>query len=114
MALGAIQAMKEAGLKPGVDIKIVSVDAVKAAFEAMIYGELNCTVECNPQLGPQLFDIIEAVLAARKLTALSTKHKLLKPEVLEALPGAFSKRVMVDEGVYDQSVAKELIDQRTY
>jgi len=115
MALGAIQAMKEAGLKPGKDIKIVSVDAVRAAFEAMIDGELNCTVECNPQLGPQLFDIIEAVLAAKTLTTHATKHKLLKPDILEAFSaGAFVKRVMVDEGVYDQSVAKKLIGERKY
>ena len=115
MALGAIQAMKEAGLKPGKDIKIVSVDAVKAAFEAMIDGELNCTVECNPLLGPKLFDIVEAVLAAKKLTAHGTKHKFVKPSVLEALGGdVFEKRVVVEEGVYDQSVAKKLIGTRKY
>jgi len=115
MALGAIQAMKEAGLKPGKDIKIVSVDAVRAAFEAMIAGELNCTVECNPQLGPQLFDIVEAVLAVKTLTAHAAKHTLLKPDVLKALSdGAFEKRVMVQEGVYDQSVAKKLIGTRKY
>jgi len=115
MALGAIQAMKEAGLKPGKDIKIVSIDAVRAAFEAMIDGELNCTVECNPLLGPKLFDIVEAILAAKKLTAHAEKHKLLKLEVLEALKtGAFLKRVRVDEGVFDQSVAKKLIGQRKY
>jgi simple sugar transport system substrate-binding protein len=57
MGLGAIQAMQEYGLKPGVDIKIVSVDAEKEAFEAMIAGTLNATVECNPLLGPQFFDL---------------------------------------------------------
>jgi len=87
MALGAIQAMKEAGLKPGVDVKIVSIDAVKAAFEAMIAGELNCTVECNPLLGPQLFDLVEALIR---------------------------KRLVIKEGVYDQSVAKDLIGTRKY
>lgn len=56
MALGAIEAIEEAGLKPGVDIKIVSVDAVRAAFEAMIAGKLNVTIECNPLLGPQFFE----------------------------------------------------------
>ncbi|MGB2824365.1 MAG: ABC transporter substrate-binding protein [Phycisphaerae bacterium] len=87
MALGAIQAMKEAGLKPGVDIKIVSIDAVKAAFEAMIAGELNCTVECNPLIGPQLLDLVEALI---------------------------KKRLVIKEGVYDQSVAKDLIGSRKY
>ena len=52
MALGAIEAIEEYGLKPGEDIKIVSVDAARGAFEAMIAGKLNATVECNPLLGP--------------------------------------------------------------
>jgi galactofuranose transport system substrate-binding protein len=57
MALGAIQAIEEYGLKPGVDIKIVSVDAARGAFQAMIAGKLNATVECNPLLGPQFFEL---------------------------------------------------------
>ena len=57
MALGAIQAIEEYGLKPGTDIKIVSVDAARGAFEAMIAGKLGATVECNPLLGPQFFEL---------------------------------------------------------
>jgi ABC-type sugar transport system substrate-binding protein len=57
MALGAIKAIEEYGLKPGVDIKIVSVDATRGAFEAMIAGKLNATVECNPLLGPQFLEL---------------------------------------------------------
>jgi simple sugar transport system substrate-binding protein len=57
MALGAIQAIEEYGLRPGVDIKLVSVDAARGAFEAMIDGKLNATVECNPLLGPQFFEL---------------------------------------------------------
>ena len=57
MALGAIQAIEDYGLKPGTDIKIVSVDAARGAFEAMIAGKLNATVECNPLLGPQFFEL---------------------------------------------------------
>ena len=57
MALGAIEAIEDYGLKPGVDIKIVSVDAARGAFEAMIAGKLNATVECNPLLGPQFFEL---------------------------------------------------------
>jgi galactofuranose transport system substrate-binding protein len=57
MALGAIQAIEEYGLKPGKDIIIVSVDAARGAFEAMIAGKLNATVECNPLLGPQFFEL---------------------------------------------------------
>ena len=57
MALGAIEAIEEYGLKPGKDIKIVSADAVHGAFEAMIAGTLNATIECNPLLGPQFFEL---------------------------------------------------------
>lgn len=57
MALGAIQAIEAYGLRPGVDIKIVSVDAAAGAFQAMIDGKLNATIECNPLLGPQFFEL---------------------------------------------------------
>lgn len=57
MALGAIKAIEAYGLKPGQDIKIVSIDAARGAFEAMIEGKLNATVECNPLLGPQFLEL---------------------------------------------------------
>jgi ABC-type sugar transport system substrate-binding protein len=56
MGLGAIQAIKEAGLVPGVDVKILSVDATAGAFKAMIAGDLNVTVECNPLLASQVYE----------------------------------------------------------
>lgn len=56
-AIGAIKAIEEYGLKPGEDIIIVSVDAIRDAFQAMIDGKLNATIECNPLLGPQFFEI---------------------------------------------------------
>lgn len=67
MALGAIQAMEAAGKKPAVDIKIVSIDGVKAIFEAMAAGKANCTVECNPLLGPQVFQAAKDLAAGKKL-----------------------------------------------
>lgn len=67
MALGAIQAIEEAGLRPGVDIKIVSVDAARGAFEAMIAGKLNATIECNPLLGPQFFELALKVVNGEKV-----------------------------------------------
>jgi galactofuranose transport system substrate-binding protein len=56
MAIGAIEAMKSAGIKPG-DIKIVSVDGTRGGFQAMIDGWIQADVECNPLLGPQVFEI---------------------------------------------------------
>ena len=68
------------------------MEQAKQAFQAMIDGDLNCTVECNPLIGPQLFDIIEKVAAG------------------ESVP----KRVKVEEGVFTASEAAELIDSRQY
>ncbi|MEO5960950.1 MAG: ABC transporter substrate-binding protein [Opitutaceae bacterium] len=62
MALGAIQAITEAGLKPGTDILIVSIDAIKEAVQAVVDGKINCTVECNPLFGPKVYDAIEKIL----------------------------------------------------
>jgi len=92
MAIGAIQAIEEAGLKPGKDILIVSIDAVRSAFEAMIAGKLNCTVECNPLLGPYLFDAAEAIAAGKTLP----------------------KRTVVKDGVFPQATAKDVISTRNY
>ena len=107
--------MKKAGLKPGKDIKVVSIDAIKAAFEAMIDGELNCSVECNPLYGPQLFDIIETVLAAKNLITQGAKQKLVKSGAPKP-PGSgiLSKKVAVKERVFDQSTAKKFVDSREY
>ena len=59
MALGAIQALKAAGRKPGEDVIVVSIDGQRAALEAILAGELGATVESNPRFGPLAFDTIE-------------------------------------------------------
>lgn len=92
MALGAIQAIEEAGLKPGRDIIIVSIDAVRAAFEAMVAGTLNCTVECNPLLGPITFDTIDRIRRG------------------ETVP----KFIRQDDRLFDQSTAAAELPNRRY
>jgi ABC-type sugar transport system substrate-binding protein len=67
MALGAIEALKAAGLKPGADVVVVSVDAIREAFESMVKGELSCTVECTPLLGPQLMKIVGDFMKGKTL-----------------------------------------------
>ena len=59
MAVGAIQAIKEAGLKPGTDIKVVSIDSVPDIFKAMAAGESNATVELTPNMAGPAFDALE-------------------------------------------------------
>jgi len=67
MALGAIQAIEEAGMKPGKDVTIVSIDAIKEALQAIIDGKLNCTVECNPLFGPKVYDLVAKIVAGEKV-----------------------------------------------
>jgi simple sugar transport system substrate-binding protein len=92
MAIGAIQAIEEAGLKPGVDILVVSIDGVKGAFQAMLAGKLNVTVECNPLLGPQLMQTSRDVLAGKPV----------------------AKHITVTEGVFPAEVAAKEIASRKY
>ena len=92
MAIGAIQAIEEYGRKPGTDIIIVSIDAVRGAFEAMLEKKLNASIECNPILGPQVFD-----------TAVRILNK-------ENVP----KWVVSEEGVYDWTNAEAAFPTRMY
>jgi ABC-type sugar transport system substrate-binding protein len=69
MALGAVQALKAAGMQPGKDVIVLSVDGERAALEAIARGEMNATVECNPRFGPIAFDTLEKYLAGQQLPA---------------------------------------------
>jgi ABC-type sugar transport system substrate-binding protein len=60
MAVGAIQAIKEAGLKPGEDILVVSIDGVPDLFQAMANGEANATVELTPNMAGPAIDALAA------------------------------------------------------
>ncbi|WP_180898539.1 galactofuranose ABC transporter, galactofuranose-binding protein YtfQ [Martelella soudanensis] len=62
MAVGAIQAIKEAGLKPGSDILVVAIDAVPDYFQAMAAGEANATVELTPNMAGPAFDALAAYM----------------------------------------------------
>ena len=82
MAIGAIQAIKEAGLVPGEDILIISVDAVKMVFEAIIAGEMNVTVECSPLLGPQLVQAIKDLEAGKTLPKIIYTNEYIYDDTL--------------------------------
>lgn len=67
MAIGAIEAIKEAGLVPAEDILIVSVDAIPDIFVSMDAGETNATVELSPFMGGPAFDAVVAYLNGEEL-----------------------------------------------
>lgn len=94
MAFGAIDAIKAAGKTcgPNGDIIIISFDAVKAAFESMIAGDMNVSVECNPLHGPRVSEIIQTLESG----------------------GSVEKIMYVDEGVFPAETAAEIIGERKY
>ncbi|WP_188317022.1 ABC transporter substrate-binding protein [Solihabitans fulvus] len=92
MALGAIEAIEGAGKVPGKDIKIVSVDGVHDALQALVDGKINHVVECNPLLGPQLMDLVKKVSAGQDVPA----------------------RIETTETEFDQAAAKTALPQRQY
>lgn len=91
MAIGAIEAIKAAGLKPG-DLKIISVDGTRGGFQAMVDGWIQADVECNPLLGPQVMEM-----------AL----KLLNGQPVE-------RNTLTNETVYYPDNAAELLPSRQY
>ncbi|RHA38016.1 ABC transporter substrate-binding protein [Cellulomonas rhizosphaerae] len=92
MGLGAIEAIEAAGKKPGVDIKIVTIDGVKDGMTALADGKINYIVECNPLLGPDLAKIIK------------TLHD----------GGTVEPRIVTQDGAFDQEQAKAALPDRQY
>lgn len=64
MQLGAIQAMKEAGLKPGEDILMVSVDYVPAIKDALDRGEANASVELRSAVAEFIYPVVLDYIAS--------------------------------------------------
>jgi galactofuranose transport system substrate-binding protein len=92
MAIGAIEAMEAAGIRPGKDVVIVSVDGIRDAFTAMIAGKLNCSVECSPLLGPQLMKAVKDYVLGKDLPV----------------------RLITSEGVFPAEVARRALPSRKY
>jgi ABC-type sugar transport system substrate-binding protein len=92
MGLGAIQAIEAAGLVPGKDIIIITVDAVKDGMTAAAEGKINFIVECNPLLGPQLMQAVNDVLAGTEIP----------------------RRIVTEEGTFTSEEAKAVLADRKY
>lgn len=92
MGLGAIEAIEAAGGTPGVDIQIVTIDAVKDGMQALVDGKINFIVECNPLLGDLAAGLVKDVLAGNEV----------------------EKTVYVEDQSFTQEQAAEVIDSRLY
>lgn len=92
MGLGALDAIKAAGLTPGKDIQIVTIDAVKDGMTALANGEFNFIVECNPLLGDKAAELVKAVVAGDEV----------------------EKRTIVEDQSFTPEQAAEVLDSRPY
>ncbi len=92
MALGAIDAIEAAGLVPGKDIQIVSIDGVHDGMQALADGKINYIVECQPLLGDQVAATVKDVLAGKTVE---------------------KKQYGVD-GAFDQAAAIKALPDRKY
>ena len=91
MGIGAIEALKSAGVKPG-DLFIVSVDGTRGGFQAMVDGWFQSDVECNPLLGPQVADMALKIMNGQPVDA----------------------NVLTNETVYYPDNAAQLLPTRQY
>lgn len=67
MTFGAIEVMREAGIEPGKDIVIISVDATQRIIDYLRAGTVNCVIECNPNSGPQLMELAKKIVAGEEV-----------------------------------------------
>ena len=84
MGLGALDAIKAAGLTPGKDIQIVTIDGTKDGLTALSVGDFNYVVECNPLLGDKVASVVKDVLAGKSVDKAYT-----------AVDGAFDKAAAI-------------------
>lgn len=74
MTLGAVAVIEEAGLIPGKDIIIITVDGEQASIDLLKAGKVNCVVECTPFLGELVMQ------TAQRLSAGETVERVIHPQ----------------------------------
>jgi ABC-type sugar transport system substrate-binding protein len=91
MGVGAMTAVSSAGLQPGTDVKIVSIDGIRDAVQAIVDGKYNGVIESNPRFGPLAFATLEDFFAGESIPEdVIIEDKEYTPDNAEAeLPNAF-------------------------
>lgn len=90
-AIGAIQALKAAGMKPGEDIAVVGIGGFKDACVSIQNGEMDGTVLCSPWFGPTAFDLVEKIVAGEEIDTkvVNPGYMIDASNVEEYMPSAF-------------------------
>ena len=94
MAIGALEALEKAGISTGIngDVILISFDATKDALKLVQEGVINVDVECNPNQGEYVADVIRRIEAGKEV----------------------DKLYLVDENVFTIDNVNDFIDERTY
>ncbi len=95
MTFGAIEAIRESGRTVGVggDITIISFDAVHDALEMVAEGTINVDIECNPEQGEYISEVIRMLENGQEV----------------------EKRYYVEEDIFTmENVTQEILDTRIY
>ncbi|MBO3092144.1 ABC transporter substrate-binding protein [Schleiferilactobacillus harbinensis] len=77
MTMGAIQAIEEAGKKPGKDITIISFDSTNDGLQAILDGKINADIECNPMSGEDVMKTAIALKDGKKVQKKVYVHESL-------------------------------------
>jgi ABC-type sugar transport system substrate-binding protein len=67
MGIGAVNALKAAGKKPGTGIKIVSIDGTKNAVQLIVKKQYNAVIESNPRFGQLAFKTLQQFEAGQPI-----------------------------------------------
>jgi simple sugar transport system substrate-binding protein len=67
MTLGALKVLEAEGIDPGKDIILISVDAQQEAIDALKAGRINCIVECTPDLGNSVMEMVDALTKGKQI-----------------------------------------------
>ena len=71
MTLGFLEVLHNHGIKTGKNITIVTVDAQQEAIDKLKAGEINCVIECNPNIGPQVMELVKKLAANEPIPKLT-------------------------------------------
>ena len=70
MTLGLLDSFANYGINPANTI-IISIDAEQKSIDALVQGKLDCVVECNPNLGEMLMQLVKQVVQGKPIPRIT-------------------------------------------
>ena len=71
MTLGALDVLESANEPSVKDMIVITVDGEKEAVDALKAGRINCVVQCTPQLGPAVMELVAQLNAGKELSKVN-------------------------------------------